>query len=330
VKIAIDEIRALMTEACCLANVPGDRVGLVVEHYITGELRGKSTHGVAKFCYESRFFAEREASPEVVRESLALSLVDAHRELGPVSAEFAVQEALRKAHQFGAGIVGMINTQRYGMLAPWSEAIAEHGLIGIVMNTSRADSIVQGAKEPFLGVNPLSFAFPAGDEVICVDMATTIAPMGLLWESRRTAESLPRDAFVDDSGQFTRDPKEARSAVVFGGYKGFGISLLVQILTGSLFGFPMSVDVTSTWLTGYTFIAITPAFGAGASEFVASNSRLVDVMERVAGGEGGILRIPGRSGNDRMAAALAAGCIELSATTYDRLRARAMGIFDVE
>lgn len=73
-----------------------------------------------------------------MREHGALAVIDARREIGPISAAYAVDVALAKAADVGAGIVGMINTQRYGILAQWSERIAEHGLVGIAMNTSPA------------------------------------------------------------------------------------------------------------------------------------------------------------------------------------------------
>lgn len=59
-KVAIESIRALMVDVCRAADVPDDKVDFVVDHYLAGELRGKSSHGVAKFCFESRFFSHDE------------------------------------------------------------------------------------------------------------------------------------------------------------------------------------------------------------------------------------------------------------------------------
>lgn len=147
-KVAIESLRELMVEACRAASVPMDKAGYVVDHYLAGELRGRTSHGVAKFCFESRLFPQREGSPQIVREHGALAVIDARREIGPISAVYAVDVALDKAADVGAGIVGMINTQRYGILAQWSERIAEHGFIGIAMNTSRAEATVHGGRTP--------------------------------------------------------------------------------------------------------------------------------------------------------------------------------------
>nr|WP_281291455.1 Ldh family oxidoreductase [Streptomyces botrytidirepellens] len=325
--VDIDDVHALMTAACTLAGVPGDGIGRVVEHYLDGELRGKPSHGVAKFVFESQFFSQRIGPPRIKHERGAMAVVDGQREIGPLSADFAVRLAARKARRHGVGIVGMINTQRYGILAPWSEQLAERGLVGLVANTSRPEATVHDAQTPFLGVNPVTFAFPTNDGTVSADMSTTLAPMGVLWEARRSGSPLPRDCFVDEHGAFTEDPDAARAAMVFGEHRGFALSLLIQILTGSLFGFPMSDGVDSTWTTGYTFIALNPTFVDQGDSHLAANTQLVETIRQAATCEGGTVRLPGQAGKDRAARARHAGRIELGEELYGRLRARATGDF---
>ncbi|MEU3371819.1 Ldh family oxidoreductase [Streptomyces sp. NPDC006660] len=326
-EVDIDQARALMVEACRQSKVPGGSVDLVVDHYLLGEAQGKPSHGVAKFCFESQFFNERQGSPRTMRTYGALALVDARREIGPVSADYAVRVAVDRARELGAGIVGMINTQRYGVLSPWAEHVARAGLLGIVMNTSRADSTVEGARTPFLGVNPISYAVPTDADPLVVDMSTTKSPMGVLWEARRGATELPADSFVDHGGDFTIDSHAAMSAMVFGGHKGFSVSLLIQIMTGSLFGFPMGPGVDSTWTTGYTFIAIDPSFGGELDDFATNNSRFVQVMEDVGTRDSQSFRIPGRRSRARLRAAFASGKLIMPESVYLRLKARATGDF---
>jgi len=327
VDVSVDNVRALMVEACRRSDVPPDSVDLVVEHYLQGETQGKHSHGVAKFCFESQFFGERQGSPRLVHEYGVLAVVDAQREIGPVSAEYAVRIAADRARKLGAGIVGMINTQRYGVLSSWAEYLAGAGLLGIVMNTSRPDATVEGARTPFLGVNPISYAVPTNDEPLVVDMSTTKTPMGVLWEARRGAAELPAESFVDLAGEYTLDPHAAESAMIFGGHKGFSLSLLIQILTGSLFGFPMGPGVDSTWTTGYTFMAIDPSFGGVLEDFAKNNSRLVEVMEEVSTRDAQPFRIPGRRSRGRSRSVTALGSLEIPESVYRRLEARAAGDF---
>ncbi|MEV6981731.1 Ldh family oxidoreductase [Sphaerisporangium sp. NPDC051017] len=327
-RVAIEKLRALMSAACRAADVPEQEIALVVEHYLAGELRGKTSHGVAKFCFESRFFRERQAPPEVVRERGVFAVIDAHREIGPLSAAFAVQVALDRAARHGAGFVGVINTQRYGILSAWSEEIARHGLLGIATNTSRAEAVVAGGRTPVLGVNPLAFALPTLGEPLSADMSTTLAPMGVLWECRCAGQPLPDGCFADADGRLTDDPDRAVSAVVFGEHRGYAVSLLLQAFTGSLFGFPMSSEVADTWTTGYTFIALDPAFANPDGQAAAANSHLVEQLRAARNADGGALRLPGEHGRARAAAALAAGTVEVSEQVLARLRSRASGDFN--
>ncbi|MFG2463383.1 Ldh family oxidoreductase [Streptomyces sp. NPDC048523] len=326
-KASIGSLRELMGDACRAASVPRDKAAFIVEHYLTGELRGRASHGIAKFCFESQFFPQREGSPQIVREQGALAVIDARREIGPISAAYAVDVAVGKAADVGAGIVGMINTQRYGILAQWSERIAEHGYLGIVMNTSRAEATVHGGRTPVLGVNPLSFAIPTLGEPLVADMSTTLAPMGVLWEARRTGGPLPHDSFVDDRGNPTDDPDTATSAVVFGEHRGFALSLLVQILTGSLFAFPMGAAVHDTWSTGYAFLALNPSFGGQAVGFPERNTQFVEAMRSAVTRDGAAVRLPGQASKQRADHALATGTVELDDAVFRRLQARAAGDF---
>jgi L-2-hydroxycarboxylate dehydrogenase (NAD+) len=325
--VTLARLYALMVDACRAAQVPDDAAEEVVTHYLEGEARGKPSHGVAKFCFECRFFADRQGAPELVREHGALAIVDAHRELGPISARFAVDLAMDKARQHGVGIVGIINTQRYGILGPWSERIARAGFVGLAMNTSPAEATPCGGRTPVLGVNPLSIAFPTLGEPFVADMSTTLAPMGVLWEARRSGAELPGGCFVDSEGEFTTDPHTATSAVMFGEHRGFVVSLLVQILTGSLFGFPMGEDVDSVWRTGYAFLALDPSFAGTLPGAAASNASLVAAMTDALTRDGGRLRIPGHVSTARRAQTYETGAVDLPDEVYQRLRVRAAGDF---
>ncbi|MFF3350725.1 Ldh family oxidoreductase [Streptomyces sp. NPDC002779] len=326
VQVPIAALEDLMARTCAAAGVPDSAARRVADHFLTGELRGKLSHGLAKFAFESRFFPERQAPPEIVRERGAFAVVHAHREIGPLSAEFATTAAIERARRLGAGLVGVINTQRYGVLSTFTESIAAHGLVGIAANTSRTEAVPAGGATPVLGVNPLSFALPTRGEPLSADMGTTLAPMGVLWEHRRSGRPLPEKCFVDTEGRTTRDPHAASSAIVFGDHRGLAFSLLIQALTGSVFGFPMGSDVDSTWTTGYVFIALDPTFAAPDKDAAASNTRLADQLRAAAAADGS-WRVPGDQGRAREAAARTNGTIPVPGPLLARLSARAAGDF---
>ncbi|MFB8242418.1 hypothetical protein ACFC58_38400, partial [Kitasatospora purpeofusca] len=103
-------------------------------------------------------------------------------------------------------------------------------------------------------------------------------------------------------------------------------SILLQALTGSLFGFPMGTDVHDTWTTGYAFLALDPSFADPDGGAAAANSRLADRL-RAAATADGTWRLPGEHARAREATARAAGTITVPAPLLSRLHARAAGDF---
>ncbi len=318
VQADIATVQSLMFKVCHQTNVPRASHKAVVAHFLDGQLLGKVTHGVGKFCFESQFFSQRGGDPWIEHDGKALAVINGNREIGPVSAAFAVDVAMKRAEDYGIGMVGLHNTQRYGILSTWSETIAEHGLVGLVMNTSTADSTVAGSRSPVLGVNPLSLAVPTLSSPLIIDLAMTVAPMGAFWDAKEGDADLPQGAFLDADGQPARDADNVAAALIFGGYKGLALSMVVQLLTGSHFGFSMGPAVQSAWETGYAFMAISPAAAGGAERFRAANSHLLTDVGRACAEAG--LRVPGEEAKGRRAQALDSGLVPLGRSVYERLR----------
>jgi L-2-hydroxycarboxylate dehydrogenase (NAD+) len=316
--VDIAVLRSCMSAVCGNAGLPEASRAAVVDHFLEGQLRGKTTHGVGKFCYESQFFADRTGSPWVETDAKAVAIVNGNREVGPLSAAFAVAEASSRADEFGLGFVGLHNTQRYGILSAWSEAIARHGMLGLVMNTSTADSTVLDSRSPMLGVNAVSLAVPTLGPPFVVDLAMTVAPMGALWDARRGDVALTPDAFLDGDGDLTADCSAAVAGLIFGGHKGFALSLAIQLLTGSHFGFPMGRKITDSGQTGYTFVAVKPHHDGAASSFEAANSSLINSVRDACAGTG--THVPGEYARARREEALTAGKVLVASTIYERLR----------
>lgn len=84
VTIELDELRDLMAAVCRRQHVPAESITTVVEHYLDGELRGRTSHGVGKFCFESQFFAQRLGDPFVTGRAGAVITVNGNREIGPL------------------------------------------------------------------------------------------------------------------------------------------------------------------------------------------------------------------------------------------------------
>lgn len=102
-----------------------------------------------------------------------------------------------------------------------------------------------GAGEPYLGTNPLAIAVPTRGVPVVLDFATSALARGRLILAQRRGETLPEDVALGSGGLPTRDPGEAlRGALLpFGGHKGSGLAVMLEVLTGVLSGGSLGPEV---------------------------------------------------------------------------------------
>ena len=217
------------------------------------DLRGIDSHGVAHLSAHQSYVRGMKSGnvnphPDVkiVSDSGALALVDGDGGLGPVVGHRAMGIAIEKARVSGVGLVGVSNSRHYGSAGYYAEMALEHDMIGISMTqASPAVLPTHGAKRK-LGTNAMSFAIPAGEEPPYVlDMATSAVAVGKLELARRKSEPIPVGWAKDSEGRDTTDPNDYWSggALVplgslpeLSSHKGFGLGMLVDILSGVLTG----------------------------------------------------------------------------------------------
>jgi LDH2 family malate/lactate/ureidoglycolate dehydrogenase len=317
--VKVDDLRREMRQLAVRRGTPDSSADLVVDHFLDAELRGKWTHGVAKLCFESQFFNDRSGSPTITNDYGSIALVDANREIGPVSASYCVTLACLKAKKYGIGLVGMKNSQRYGTLGYWAEAITREGLYGLVFNTTVPEATVDGGTGPVFGVNPIGFGAPAEGGPIIGDLATTSATMGSVWEARRGSGILLPDAFLDAAGEHTEDPFDVHAAIIFGGHKGLAVSTLVQLFAGPLLGFPAGAAIETPYDAGYFFLAVRPVGVPDDQTHLAASAAFRAAVERSEHRDGGHLRLCGSQSAQHRHAQLLVGTVDVRDEIYQRL-----------
>jgi LDH2 family malate/lactate/ureidoglycolate dehydrogenase len=215
------------------------------------DLRGVDSHGIGmlpRYVELTRAgFIHPWAEPLVVRDDLAIGLLDGQKGLGhPVSVK-AMQLAIDKAATYGVGVVAVRNSNHFGACANYSMMALECGMIGLAVTNSPYVAMVPTfARRPMMGTNPISLAAPAGTEPpFVLDMATTTVAVGKLTIASRWSKPIPEGWALDESGRPTMDPTvaiTARRLTPLGGsrelgsHKGYGLGVLVDILSGVLSG----------------------------------------------------------------------------------------------
>ena len=221
---------------------PGD-AAVISDGLIAADLRGVHSHGALRVgIYVDRLRAgsiKPRAELQLLRDSGALVVADAQAGPGIAMAARAMDLAIARAQAHGIAAVSVRNANHCGMLAFFAMRALSAGAVGIA--ASNGDSLVApwGARAKFLGTNPLAVAVPAMEEAaVVLDMATSVVAHGRIKGAADRGEAIPLGWAVDAAGQATTDPVQALAGALlpFGGFKGSGISLLIDLLAGLLPG----------------------------------------------------------------------------------------------
>ncbi len=246
-----DALRAL---ACAVLERWGtkpDVAGLTADLLVRTDLRGVDSHGVGMLPkyheWHRAGYIVPTAEPQVVRDEGATGVVDGNQGWGHYVSTVAMQLAIAKARAHGVGFVAVHNSNHFGAAANYSMMALAHDMIGVSMtNAPWPATVPTFGKKPMLGTNPLSVAAPAGREYpFVLDMATSTVAIGKLHVASRWAKPIPAGWALDPAGQPTTDPNLALASRLLtplggtpeqGSHKGYGLSVMVDILAGVLAG----------------------------------------------------------------------------------------------
>jgi L-2-hydroxycarboxylate dehydrogenase (NAD+) len=216
----------------------------------SADLRGIDSHGVARLHTYFDMFQLGRINPRprvvIVRETASTATVDGDNGLGLVVGPKANAIAMEKAYTAGSGWVSMRNSNHYGIAGWYVLEALKRDLIGWSMtNTTRLVAPLWGA-ERMLGTNPIAIAFPGRQEPpIVIDMATTAAAYGKIEMARRAGSKISSRWAIDKDGAPTTDPNAMVDGGALlplgsdregGGHKGYGLALMVDVLSAVLSG----------------------------------------------------------------------------------------------
>jgi LDH2 family malate/lactate/ureidoglycolate dehydrogenase len=226
-------------------GAPDDIAGCVARSLVGSDLAGVSSHGVMRIPSYHRFlragWLDPAARPEVVRESAASALVESHWGFGQVAFWLAVELAIAKSKECGIAGVGVTHSGHAGRLGEYVEYAAQKGVIAIVMVSNGRPGgplAPHGGAQRVLGTNPLAAGSPAGNHPpFVMDFATSAVAAGKLELLR--GQAIPEGWVLNIAGEPARTADEyfeGGALLPFGGHKGYGLAMLVEMLSGGLTG----------------------------------------------------------------------------------------------
>jgi LDH2 family malate/lactate/ureidoglycolate dehydrogenase len=264
----------------------------VAETLVWTSLRGVDSHGIARVpVYSERLqtgVLNTRPRPRVVRRDGAVALVDGDHGPGQVAALAATDLSIQLAREHGVGIVSVRRSGHYGAAGYYAIRAAEAGLIGMSMTNTEPLVIPYGGAGAALGTNPIAFAAPTPDGVFNLDMATSQVAMNKIFNARSEGRAIPEGWGVDERGQPTTDPDAAVYGVPLGGYKGYGLALMVEVLCGVLAGAGVRSGVGNLYSggeeqqnSGHFHLALDPARTVGRNAFAGVLGGLLDELRAI-------------------------------------------------
>ena len=304
---------------------------------VTGDLMGHATHGVLRLeSYGERLSSgAMDAHARITAEEMAPAIVrvDGANALGPLVGMRALREAMARARSLGVGVALARNSNHFGAIAPYNLIAAEEGFASIIGTNASTTIAPTGGAQTRLGNNPIGFGIPRpGGRPVILDMAMSVAARGRIRAALQRGEAIPETWATDRHGKPTTDPARALEGFLlpFGGYKGYGLALMVDLLAGVLSGAAYLTHVNS-WLDdagkpgnlGHFFILIDSRV-LGPSDWLAARMGDFDaIVHSTPRADPQVpVRLPGEIELDRLERHRREG-VPVDAALLARLEARA-------
>jgi len=263
------------------SGVPSTAARLVAESLVASNLRGVDSHGIQLLIWYTEQIRngniDLHARGHVVSESGACMIYDGDNGIGQVVSDAGCDHAVRIAGGSGIGFVTVRNSTHFGACAWWAQKIAAAGYIGVVMcNASPLVAPWQG-RDRLFGTNPICMAVPAPNTFL-LDMATTTVALNRIYKALLSGDkTIPAGWAMNAEGKPTTDPQVAADGLPMplGGYKGYGLAVMVEILCAVLSGGAMLSEVGGIHMHGkqmranHLFLAIDVARFMPLEEFTA-------------------------------------------------------------
>jgi L-2-hydroxycarboxylate dehydrogenase (NAD+) len=290
VRVAFDSLRDFIAAVLGKTGLPAGDAASVAALMAEADLQGSDGHGVIRLPqYVKRIRAGGvNVRPDirVVKEKAAMALIHGDNGMGHLVMRRAAALAVEKAKVAGVSWVGAQWSNHAGPASLYARMPLAHDMIGLYFAVGNANHLpAWGGIDMLLSTNPIAAAIPAGAEPpIVLDMATTVAAYGKVKAKAARGEAMPEGWMIDRQGHPITDPRRADEGFLLpiGGYKGYGLALVVGLIAGTLNGAAMGKDVidfnrdaASATNTGQAIVAIDPAAFGDIAEFKASVDTLI-------------------------------------------------------
>lgn len=294
--VSWDLMNAFMIDVFQRYGVPAEDAAICADVLLESDRRGIESHGCNRFkpIYLDRI-ENGTLMPvtrlDIVKETPTTLVMDANNGMGMVASYRMMEKLIEKARRYGMAGGALRNSTHYGIAGYWTGMAERAGMIGITGTNARPSVAPTFGVEPMMGTNPLTFTMPTDEAFpFNFDCATSIVQNGKIEYYQRSGKPTPAGLVVTrdggtmtDSGEILREMRAGNCALLplgglgedTGGYKGYGFTTIVEILSAALSGGPYMKELSGKnpdgsnrlFRLGHFFFVINPDFFMGLDSF---------------------------------------------------------------
>ncbi|MEJ8845546.1 Ldh family oxidoreductase [Variovorax rhizosphaerae] len=295
-KFRHEALAAFARELLQRAGMPQDKSEDVAQVLVEGELLGRSTHGYALLAPYLREIQsggmQVDGAPRVVNDFGACLTWDGRKLPGPWLMLRAVDEAMARAGQFGMGAVSIQRSHHAACLGAYLRRATDQGLMLYIALTDPGFSSVApfGGITPVLTSNPIAFGAPGGDKPVHIDISTSMTTNGMVARMQSQGRHFDQPWLLDNQGHASTDPAVVGATPpgtvlplggLDAGHKGYGIGLMVELLSGCLSGHGRA-EPKEGWSASVFVLALDPAAFGGTDAYLKQATWLADACRASA------------------------------------------------
>ena len=291
-RIADRDLQRFAEDVLRAAGLAPEDASAIAAGLVMADLRGVTSHGVFRLMQYTESVRDGQINPtpsvRVLEQRGATALVDADGGYGYRPTVIAMDLSIDLARSFGVGVVGVRNSHHFGAAAFYTVRAAEEKFIGICTTTTQARLAPPGAAEAAVGNNPISVGIPRRDPhlPIILDMALSEVALGKIRIAAAEGRSIPSSWGFDRRGRPTTNPAEVLAGgflAPIGSYKGFGLSVAIEVLAGVLTESPFGLHADNhrgrSGGVGHLLMAINPALFTDLGTFFNGVEDLIEQIK---------------------------------------------------
>ena len=322
-----DDLHKLATDILVKCGETAENAEIIYDNLIEDEYQGKRGHGFYRLPQITRAYSNGTViTPvEVMRDGNKVE-VKGNKNIGLVAMNKAVDaviDAAKDERIVVASVYGYQNTT--GAIGYYARKLARAGLVAMVAVTCDVSVAPHGSMEPHLATNPIAFAFPAGNNPVVTDVATSASPYGYIALQHKNGLPVPLGHVLDRNGNDTTDPADAVNMLgvqlPLAGHKGYSLGLAFELLAGVFIGVKSGTKTNGYGDDGALIIAMRPDTFISKGQFDENMALFIDEIKNAKPRPDMTVRLPGMYDEEKYDAMVNSDEFEIMSEVYKDLLA---------